>query len=295
MRAIRNILLVYKKSYLELHQDQARLKRLHVLPKASLEKIYRADEENRLTKERVIRVLARRGLHFDILWRGHLDRSKRYDLIVTVGGDGTFLAASHISRGTPIMAVNSDPHSSVALFATADRSTFEKRLDQLLKGKVPAVRLARMEIRINGKRIPENPLNDVLFAHENPAAMTRYVMQIGSVREEQKSSGVWCSTAAGSTAAILAAGGRVMPITARSMQYRVREPYQVGRKTMGLLSGIIKGPVCISTLARKAGLFVDGHRTAYPLHLGDRVVIGMSRDPLVVYGIDPIRRKKLFG
>src|SRR6185295_12301282 len=86
-------------------------------------------------------------------------------------------------------------------------------------------RIHRMSVAINGKPVREQAFNDVLIAHRNPAAMTRYRLTIGASQEDQRSSGVWISTAAGSTAGIRSAGGRRMPITAKRLQYLVREPY----------------------------------------------------------------------
>ena len=59
-----------------------------------------------------------------------------------------------------------------------------------------------------------------------PAAMTSYTLDIGSVSEPQRSSGLWIATAAGSTAAIRAAGGCILPLRSRKLQYLVRGAVQ---------------------------------------------------------------------
>ena len=55
-------------------------------------------------------------------------------LVVTVGGDGTLLAASHHVGKTPILGVNSSPGSSVGFFCAGRRSNAEAMLSRALAG-----------------------------------------------------------------------------------------------------------------------------------------------------------------
>ena len=43
-------------------------------------------------------------------------------------------------------------------------------------------------------------INDVLIAHKNPAATSRYLLELNKTKEEQRSSGIWIATPMGSTA-----------------------------------------------------------------------------------------------
>jgi len=85
-----------------------------------------------------------------------------------------------------------------------------------------------MQVTINDRLLPYYALNDLLVAHANPAAMTSYTLQLGTVSEPQRSSGLWIATAAGSTAAIRAAGGRMLPCVHGSCNIWMREPYNGG-------------------------------------------------------------------
>ena len=54
-------------------------------------------------------------------WRsavGDVD-SDEFDLVVTIGGDGTVLHASHFIGTTPVLAVNSSPRTSAGFFTAA--------------------------------------------------------------------------------------------------------------------------------------------------------------------------------
>ena len=83
-----------------------------------------------------------------------------------------------------------------------------------------------MQVEIDGVPVYSRVLNDVLFSHPIPAATTRYAIRRDGRAEEQRSSGVWIATAAGSTAAIHSAGGKILPITSQRLQFVVREPYE---------------------------------------------------------------------
>ena len=87
-------------------------------------------------------------------------------------------------------------------------------------------------------------------------------------------SGVWISTAAGSTAAIRAAGGRVMPPRSKRLQFLVREPLPEHRAVAGQQSTITRGfiteneSLTIRSKTDTAKLFVDGPHVVFPVEFG---------------------------
>src|SRR5262245_61134067 len=70
------------------------------------------------------------------------------DLVVSVGGDGTLLHASHYVRDGMVIGVNSAPGDSVGRFCTANRENFQERLDAILALKWRPVELARLRITL---------------------------------------------------------------------------------------------------------------------------------------------------
>lgn len=215
---------------------------------------------------------------------------RRYDLIVSVGGDGTFLQAARSVTRTPILGVNSDPSRSEAVFCAATRRTFATLCRLALARRLPRLRLYRLELLLNGRRAPQRALNDVLIAHDDPATMSRYRLRVGGREELQKSSGVWISTAAGSSSAVLAAGGVRLPWGSRRFQYRPRELYQ-GRLLRSRLTGSILAPttsVRVTWLMRRGCVFLDGPRVKIPLRFADRIEVRLATtDPLDVLGLRP--------
>src|SRR6185295_20354394 len=97
-------------------------------------------------------------------------------------------------------------------------------------------------------------------------------------REEHKSSGLWISTAAGSTAAIGSAGGIFMPIASRNFQFLVRELYRrLGRKyDMGSGTIAFGRKLIILSKMRVGRIFLDGPHRVLPFPIGSKLEVSAS-------------------
>jgi NAD+ kinase len=227
------------------------------------------------------------------------------DLVVTVGGDGTLLAASHgIPPGVPLLGVNSAPSHSVGFFCAARKGEVRESLAAALEGSLRRVELTRMRVELNGRSLHERVLNEALFCHASPAATSRYILRLrerssgdrgpggrsGSqtiAEEDQKSSGLWVGPAAGSTAAQRSAGGRIMPLSSRRLQYVVREPYQADAHPLRMTLGLIEEgmELVLKSQMRQARIFLDGDRIMHEVAIGDAVTMSRSNEALVVLGL----------
>jgi NAD+ kinase len=205
-----------------------------------------------------------------------------YDLVLALGGDGTVLHASHQIGETPVLAINSAPDHSVGYLTAATIDTARDMIGQALSGDLPVTRLNRMAIDIEGRRGYSRVLNDVLFSHECPASTARYVIRTGDEEERQMSSGIWVSTAAGSTAAIRSAGGGVMPPNSRRLQFVVREAYRKDGSRFRLVKGFIAPGerLSVRSIIDSARLYIDGPHEMLPLKLGQTVEFYQSEEPL---------------
>jgi NAD+ kinase len=219
-----------------------------------------------------------------------------WDLVVTVGGDGTLLAASHgIGSGVPLLGVNSAPDHSVGFFCGAAKGGVRAALEAALEGKLRRTELTRMRVELNGCCLHDRILNEALFCHASPAATSRYFLRIIELgnpprvreEEEQKSSGLWVGPAAGSTAAQRSAGGRVLPLSSTSLQYVVREPYVPSGEALRMVLGLVEGGsgLAIRSKMRQARLFLDGDHIVHQVTIGDLVTMRRSDEPLVVLGL----------
>ena len=229
-------------------------------------------------------VLKELGIPFDMVSSRHLTSRLEADLVITVGGDGTVLAASHFIDDVPILGVKSFGKKSVGYFCAVTKKDMRRYIADVVNGKKRPIRLHRLKVTINRQTLAELALNDILFSSALPASTSRYKLCVRGKKEEQKSSGVWVSTSAGSTAAIKAAGGRVLPITSDKMEYLVREPYTAGKR-YGLTKGVLPphARVKIVSMMRDGTVFIDGGSTQYPAPAGAQVEISSAGRPLKMF------------
>jgi len=252
-----------------------------------------AHREHMQTLEMVLAVLERTGTQVMLVERAHAAfDSSDAALVVAVGGDGTLLAASHSVVTTPVLGVNSSPKHSVGFFCSAQRRTFRGMLERALEGRLESVKLTRMAVAVNGRLRSKHVLNEALFCHASPAATSRYLLTHKRNVEEQRTSGIWIGPAAGSTAAQRSAGGRVLPLTSRTLQLVVREPYTPSGRPCRLAKLLIEDgdEVEVESKMDDAALFFDGPYRYVPVRLGDKVSFFASDEPLVVLGLDRRRR-----
>jgi NAD+ kinase len=253
-----------------------------------------AHAEHQRTLETVERVLERASVQVLWVWRARamFDASDAA-LVVAVGGDGTLLSASHSVDSTPLLGVNSAPRYSVGFFCAARRQTFAERLEEALQGRARSAILTRMKVSVNGSQRSARVLNEALYAHSSPAATSRYFLQLGKLREEQRSSGFWIGPAAGSTAAQRSAGGRILPLSSKRLQLVVREPYAPFGQRYQLLKRVISPDetVVVRSKMDDAMLWLDGPYREIPVRLGDQVEFAVSDKPLRVLGLSARRKK----
>lgn len=253
-------------------------------------RLIHADKEHHRTVAAIDRHLFKRKIPFrQIACQKLTPADKRAlstaDFVISIGGDGTTLYASHYVREGLMVGVNSAPGDSVGHFCALTRSSFAERFDSIIEGDWRPTPRARLQIKLEDRILPELALNDVLVAHDCPASTTRYLISIEDREEEQRSSGIWISTAAGSTAAIRSAGGRKLPLRSQRIQYLIRELYREPNREYQLVHGFIEPGRSITVASKMpdGDLYIDGARTIYPFHFGARVTIQIADHPLKMF------------
>jgi len=284
------VLIIYKKSAYRVYVQERRHPRVTALIDAGDEaasRLSRAHASHEKTLEEARQALRAFGAHVELRHRSLHAPEAAFDLVVTVGGDGTLLRVSQlVGPECPVVAINSAPEDSVGYFSAGSRDDVAEVLADALAGRLRATSLTRMRIELEGEVLSTRVLNDVLFCHASPAATSRYAIRVHGEQEEHKSSGVWIATAAGSTAAIRSAGARPLPIASQQLLFRVREPYPHGAAPLRLLHGTL-GPrerLTITSQVRSGRLFIDGPRDVHVVEIGARLTVSRSPEPLTLLG-----------
>lgn len=237
------------------------------------------------TLAKVLQFLKEKKISYCLVDRKNLAAPLRADLIITVGGDGTVLAASHHAGKIPIVAINSAPSTSTGFFCLASPTNFPRHLEAILNGKIKPIRVPRLVALLNGKPVKPFGLNDLLFASSLPGETARYKIRVGRREEEQKSSGVWVATGAGSTGAIYSAGGKRDLITSRRLQYFVREPLRFPKNHYRLRNASIRpgSGIIIHSQMFSGMIFIDGARWRYRVPKNGRLEIRGGQSPLLLF------------
>ncbi len=298
------VLLVSKKSHFvsfpERYQEASSERSLPENPKllaslpctiaAHARRVQDAHLEHIQTVEKTLKYFSESNIAYRHISREEIDDNfdfTPYELVITLGGDGTLLTVSHFLR-TPqskILGIKSSSYSK-GFLCTVVESELADLVSAIRKNLIPFVPVNRLVAEITSEvtsdqtqysasKITVPVLNEFLFAHSSPAGTSRYQLAInGQGYEEQKSSGIWIAAPAGSTAAILSAGGEKMSLTDKDYQYWVRElcspdpdlaRYKNGRVDLS------SNAISIKSLCEEAILAADGHHGFYPINFGDTI------------------------
>lgn len=284
------ILVAHKSSKLESYQEDPtpEFERLLAINDPSVATLKAAHDRHTRSLSKTVETLDALGLEVTVLPRHQVENTQGYDLVIAVGGDGTVLDISHKIEDIPLLGINSDPVKSIGYFCAGTADDFPGLFEKLTENSWEPARLMRFRVALNGIPNSYPILNDILIAHENPAAVTDVILSVGEFPPEtQKSSGIWVSTAAGSTAAMRSAGGYVMPLESRDIQYLVREPCPPHLGAYRHLKGIrpIQSPLSFTSRMQSGRVYLDGPHVSLPFRLGDVITLVDSAPDLTIYGL----------
>jgi len=278
----KRVLVVYKRSNLDILELTAE-------DRAAAERVFRRGHDTHARSIAAVRA-ALDGLNAKQTW---LRRDKlrpfaesRFDLVLTVGGDGTLLSVAQHLHKVPALALNSAPKDSVGYFAAVNADSVGDYVNDIFAGRRTPQAITRLGVWIHGAPAGPPALNEVLYAHPAPAATTRFAIRPPGERgyEEQKTSGLWVATAIGSTGAIGSAGGKLCDPASDSLQYIVREPYSEGRPyrhTRGFLTPRQK--LRLESRMPLSVLYFDGWSVTVPVRFGALVEFGVHATPLYLF------------
>ncbi len=280
------VVLVHKRTLYEWHMEQAQNEHMHALLSAhdiSVRNIKAAhDRHQRALALAVDAWAAHPSVRLEVIGREALPPPLCADLVVAIGGDGTILEVSHAITHSPLLGMNSDPETSVGYLCAGAADHMHLFVSRYLDAALLKRPLQRLHVSIN--HLPAGPpiRNDILFTHTCPAATSRYILCADDVEESQKSSGLWISTAAGSTAAIRSAGGHMMDLSDTRIQFRVREPYTKPGERYRCTEGWVLQHQELKLISRmqQAAVYFDGPHLSSPITLGDRISITTAPHPL---------------
>ncbi|MFH1849884.1 MAG: NAD(+)/NADH kinase [archaeon] len=237
----------------------------------------------------VIQTLKGFGISFDAKERdGVVDPDFRgRDLIISFGGDGTYLRCSHhILDRTPVLGINPDPSTKEGFFTRATAGDFEGKLGRILNNDFKEIALNRLETKM-GKKLPCLALNDIYIGHKAPYCTFRYKLKVGMDQENQKSSGIIAAAPAGSHAWLNSAGGKKQPLSSEQFQFIVREVYEGRLTASSIKKGMLSRDQALEVTSHidHGIVVIDSIGEEHPLKAAQTVRVGLSDKPLIMIDI----------
>jgi len=227
------------------------------------------------------------NLEIHKIWKNKISKkhTENKDIIISIGGDGTFLSASHYAENIPILSVNSDKTRSEGALTTIDLSELNSKILDIINNKIKIKEYTREKIIIHKKNKcteTENALNETFFGNINPHHTTNYEIIYKNKNENQRSSGIVISTGTGSTAWYQTAGGYPFNREKKQLKFKIRELYKRKLHKPTIKKGKINlnEKLIIISKMNHAIVAIDSIRT-YKLSKNNKVEISIGK-PLKV-------------
>jgi len=232
-----------------------------------------AEEIGAYLKEKGIKVLLGKMDEPDL--REQISNGSQ-ELLIALGGDGTMLRAGHIAAlsSTPILGVNL---GSYGFLTEVQRDEWESALERVLNGDFRLEKRMMLQSTLvrNGKDIGNwNALNDAVISRGETIRPVQLIIEINNRHLSTiVADAVIASTATGSTAYAMAAGGPILSPELRNVILVPVAPHLSIEQSL-VLSEDVRIAVIINT-SHQAVISIDG-QPPVALENDDRIVITAS-------------------
>lgn len=254
--------------------------------------ILRGPGAEQSTVDRAIAALKARGVEaVEVARDGTLAETARHvkdtALLMTLGGDGTFLHGARIAapRGIPILGVNL---GRLGFLTEVDAHEIEQGLARFFDGsyRIEERTILQVALLRGGRNVAKSiGLNEVVVDHSGETRMLRVEIDVGGQAVGViDADGVIVSTATGSTAYALASGGPILEPTLRDLVLVPMSPFALTVRPIvfppaqDITLTVVRGP---------AEMRIDGARRGRSVETGDIVRCGSHPRRLKVIRFSP--------
>ena len=213
-------------------------------------------------------------------------RLKDTALVVTLGGDGTFLAGARLAapRGIPILGVNL---GRLGFLTELEEDQLDQGLLRFLDGEYRIEERTILQVVLSrGERTVARAigLNEVVVDHSGAARMLRVEIDVGGQAVGIiDADGIMVATATGSTAYALASGGPILEPTLRDLVLVPMNPFALTVRPIVFPPG---QDITLSVMRGPAEMRIDGRR-GRSVATGDTVRCGSHPRRLKVVRFGP--------
>jgi NAD+ kinase len=204
------------------------------------------------------------------------------DLIVTLGGDGTFLAGARLAapRGVPILGVNL---GRLGFLTELEAEHVEEGLARFARGRYRIEERTMLQVALmrGGRRLASGiGLNEVVVGHAGEAVMLRLEIDVaGKAVGVIDADGAIVATASGSTAYALASGGPILEPTLGDLVLVPMSPFALTVRPIVFPPG---QDITLTVVRGPAEMRIDGGRRGRAVATGDTIRCGSHQRKLKV-------------
>jgi NAD+ kinase len=217
-------------------------------------------------------------------------RLRETDLVVTLGGDGTFLAGARLAapRGIPLLGVNL---GRLGFLTELEAEQVEDGIARFINGSYRIEERTILQVTV--RRAERNVvhaigLNEVVVNRAGDARMLRVEIDVaGQEVGTIDADGIMVATATGSTAYALASGGPILEPTLRDLVLVPMNPFALTVRPIVFPPG---QDISLAIARGPAEMRVDGARRGRSIETGDTLRCGSHPRRLKVVRFSPPER-----
>ena len=208
-------------------------------------------------------------------------------LLITVGGDGTFLSGARLAapRGIPILGVNL---GRLGFLTELEAEQLESSLSRFVEGSFRIEERTMLQVTLSraGRSVVKAiGLNEVVIDHSGEARMLRLEIDVaGQAVGVIDADGVIVATATGSTAYALASGGPILEPTLKDLVLVPMNPFALTVRPIVFPPG---QDITLAVVRGPGDMRIDGGRRGREVKTGDTVRCGSHPRRLKVVRFNP--------
>ncbi|QQG35126.1 MAG: NAD(+)/NADH kinase [Deltaproteobacteria bacterium] len=247
----------------------------------------------------VIKVLNDAKVIYSIVSRDKVVSTARlaqYDIIITVGGDGTLLGVCHYVSGQIVIGVNSNLEKSVGGLCVANKLNFKEIFNDIIGLKLYPLELVRIKVSSDTLLVGHSACNDIMLVKKNKMGLLTLEVNFGCLKEQFKCTSLIISTPCGSTGIIRDFGGEKIGIKCSYLQWLATGLWNMNRGEYLLASGILKAAEKIYILSpdHDIAVFIDGNYCSFSLAKGMQLSVELSLEKIkLVSSFDMEKRRHM--
>lgn len=289
MSRFQNIYCIIKLSEFDYHNSSnLRQSMFNRLNETKREQI----KESRDNQEQFIKALkslsSQFNLNIDYIPEKDIGKIKpsKDDLIISCGGDGTFLSCAQQFENSTLLGMNSDYNpkaglGSIGALTSTNRLNLKRHLQSLIDDNYFIDKWNRLQVKINGELIDRYSVNDIYFGQKISYQTCDVTVQQFGIEQDFNCSGILCCTGMGSHAWFYNAGGSPFSNDIDAFGFRVLFPNL--KHPLEFASGIVSSRNELVMVPEGEGyiLSFDSKPDVITTQLGDEIRVFLAPNKAV--------------